>query len=65
MEEKKEKNNDVDNTDYYTIYVRAQDIIGNDYGTSNYPEDAIMYKGVAYVNSSHLYDFEAPNMGSK
>lgn len=49
----------------YIIYIRAQDVVGNDYGTSNYPEDAIMYKGVAYVNSSHLYDFEAPNMGSK
>ncbi len=49
----------------YIIYVRAQDVIGNNYGTSNYPEDAIMYKGVAYVNSSHLYDYEAPSMGSK
>ncbi len=49
----------------YTIYVRAQDVIGNDYGTSNYPDDAIMYKGVAYVSESHLRDFEAPSMGSK
>lgn len=49
----------------YIIYIRAQDVVGNDYGTSNYPEDAIMYKGVAYVNFSHLYDFEAPHIGSK
>ena len=49
----------------YVIYVRAQDVIGQNYGTSNYPEDAIMYKGVAYVSSNHLYDFEAPSMGSK
>ncbi len=54
----------VDNTDSYTIYVRAQDIIGNDYGTSNYPTDAIMYEGVAYVSDSHLYDFDAPNVGT-
>ncbi len=54
----------VDNTDYYTIYVRAQDIIGNDYGTSNYPTDAIMYEGVAYVSDSHLYDFDAPSVGT-
>ena len=49
----------------YIIYIRAEDVLGNDYGTSNYPEDAIMYKGVAYVSSNHLYDFEAPSMGSK
>jgi hypothetical protein len=49
----------------YTIFVRAQDVVGNQYGTSNYPEDAIMYKGVAYVSSSHLNDFDAPSMGSK
>lgn len=49
----------------YSIFIRAQDVPGNDYGTSNYPEDAIMYKGVAYVNASHLNDYEAPNMGSK
>jgi hypothetical protein len=49
----------------YTIYVRAQDIVGQEYGTSNYPQDAIMYNGVAYVSSSHLYDYEAPSMGSK
>lgn len=49
----------------YIIYIRAQDVVGNDYGTSNYPEDAIMYKGVAYVNVSHLYEVEAPNKGSK
>lgn len=49
----------------YIIYVRAQDVVGNKYGTSNYPEDSIMYKGVAYVNSSHLYDFEEPSLGSK
>ena len=54
----------VDNTDYYTIYVRAQDIIGNDYGTSNYPADAIMYEGVAYVSDSHLYDFDVPSVGT-
>ena len=49
----------------FHIYVRAEDVVGNNYGTSNYPEDAIMYKGVAYVSSSHLNDYEAPNMGSK
>lgn len=49
----------------YTVYVRAEDVLGNDYGTSNYPDDAIMYKGVAYVSSSHLNDYEAPSMGSK
>lgn len=49
----------------YIIYVRAEDVLGNDYGTSNYPEDAIMYKGVAYVNSIHLNDYDAPSLGSK
>ena len=49
----------------YIIYVRAEDVLGNNYGTSNYPEDALMYKGVAYVNSSHLYDYESPSMGTK
>lgn len=49
----------------YSIFIRAQDVNGNDYGTSNYPEDAIMYKGVAYVNASHLNDYEAPNLGGK
>ena len=49
----------------YIVYVRAEDVLGNDYGTSNYPEDAIMYKGVAYVSSSHLFDYEAPSKGSK
>lgn len=49
----------------FHIYVRAEDVVGNNYGTSNYPEDAIMYKGVAYVSASHLNDYEAPNMGSK
>lgn len=49
----------------YIVYVRAQDVKDNEYGTSNYPEDAIMYKGVAYVSSSHLNDFGSPSMGSK
>lgn len=49
----------------YSVYVRAQDVKDNEYGTSNYPEDAIMYKGVAYVNSSHLNDFEAPSRSIK
>lgn len=49
----------------YIVYIRAEDVLGNDYGTSNYPEDAIMYKGVAYVNFNHLYDYDAPSMGSK
>ena len=55
----------IENDTSYTIYIRAEDVLGNDYGTSNYPDDAIMYEGVAYVSSSHLNDFESPSMSTK
>ena len=55
----------IENDTSYTIYIRAEDVLGNDYGTSNYPDDAIMYEGVAYVSSSHLNDFESPSISTK